>query len=402
MAYRIGTPPRILHLRGARIKPPMSVDLKEEIVRKIRFAVPAIAALTLIAAAACSSSSGSGSGTTSSTQGTAAGSGSTSSAPASSSGELNIASYGSTIEANQLKVLIEPFEKKYNVKVNLVEGASAEFLTKMVASAGGTPPFDVVQFSSGEEETAYQKGLLVPLDPKIVTNMGSLADGMVQNNSSVAFALTAPSIMYNTDKVSPAPTSWSILGDPKYKGQVAIPDVTNSKGVLMLVKFAEMNGGSVQNIQPGIDAIAKIAPNAAVVFSQTPTMLQLIQQGVVNIAVWDQGYAYSLKQKGLPIASVIPQEGSILQQFTMGVVKGTKNSQLAQEFVNMALSPDVQAGFTKLTAYTPTNTTVSIPADLTGITPTIAELKSKTTTVDAAALGAAKAGWVDLWNAAIH
>ena len=31
-------------------------------------------------------------------------------------------------------------------------------------------------------------------------------------------------LLYNTTKVKPAPTSWAALYDPKYKGQITIPN----------------------------------------------------------------------------------------------------------------------------------------------------------------------------------
>ena len=46
---------------------------------------------------------------------------------------------------------------------------------------------------------------------------GVMRDGKVY---AIPFAFDSIGLIYDTDKVKPAPTSWNVLWDPKYKGKV--------------------------------------------------------------------------------------------------------------------------------------------------------------------------------------
>ena len=51
-----------------------------------------------------------------------------------------------------------------------------------------------------------------------------------------------------------APTSWADLWDPKFKGKLAMPDLTASGSYQVLVMAAKINGGDENNIDPGFEA----------------------------------------------------------------------------------------------------------------------------------------------------
>ncbi|HEY7197273.1 MAG TPA: ABC transporter substrate-binding protein [Gaiellaceae bacterium] len=87
------------------------------------------------------------------------------------------------------------------------------------------------------------------------------------------------------EKVAPAPTSWEELKDPKYKGKVALNGDPRESGSAFAGVFAASlaNGGSLDDIQPGIDFFAELkksgnfitvdATPATVANGQTPVTI---------------------------------------------------------------------------------------------------------------------------------
>ena len=85
---------------------------------------------------------------------------------------------------------------------------------------------------------------------------------------STGIGFIATGLAYNKDVFAKngwqAPTSWNDLADPKYKGKVVIPPITNGYGLLTLVMQARINGGGEDKIDPGFDTmIKKVAPKFA-------------------------------------------------------------------------------------------------------------------------------------------
>jgi spermidine/putrescine-binding protein len=57
---------------------------------------------------------------------------------------LVVTGYGGRWSEVMKKALVEPFEKKHNVKVEVVTGISTEWVAKLMASGPDNPPFDVL------------------------------------------------------------------------------------------------------------------------------------------------------------------------------------------------------------------------------------------------------------------
>ena len=57
---------------------------------------------------------------------------------------LVVTGYGGRWEEVMKKVLVEPFEKKHGVKVEIVTGITTEWVAKLLAAGPDNPPYDVV------------------------------------------------------------------------------------------------------------------------------------------------------------------------------------------------------------------------------------------------------------------
>jgi putative spermidine/putrescine transport system substrate-binding protein len=82
------------------------------------------------------------------------------------------------------------------------------------------------------------------------------------------------------------------------------------------------------------------------------------------MAAWFDGRAIALKEAGQSVDFVIPKEGGVLIRSGLGVLKSSKNQELAQKLIDFSLTPEAQKGFAEELFYGPTNETVELEAEL--------------------------------------
>lgn len=310
---------------------------------------------------------------------------------------ITVSSFGGDYELAQ-KELVKAFEKEHKVKVKFVTLYSNDALVRLRAEKS-SPTLDVVQFSGGQEVTAAKENLLKKMDPKVITNQQDLHT-LALNKQGYApnIAFDAMGIIYNSDKIKTAPTSWNDLWKSDYKGHVGLADISNTFGLQFAIMSAKVNGGSENNIQPGFDKIKSLLPNVAAVVNTSPDVGNLFAQDEAWIAPYDSAYAFSFKKKGQPIRYVTPKEGAMATLINAQVVNGSKNEKLAQEFINYFLRADVQQKFAEQTGFAPSNKKVKLSAELAEVIPYGEEAVNKLIPTDWDAVNKNKSAWTEEWK----
>lgn len=280
---------------------------------------------------------------------------------------LVINSYGGPYEAVQRKVIFEPFEKKYGVKVQVATVYSADMLAQLRAQKAA-PQFDVVQFSGGQEIVAAKEELLAPLEASSLPNAANLypfaSEGISKGYGPVAL-VTVMGLIYNEKTIPQAPKAWKDLWNPAYDGHVVLTDLSNTYGLQSFMMINKISGGSLENWQPGLDQVTKILDGSTVITS-TQEMQQNFAQNDAWIAPFAQDYAYVMRKAGLPVKFVQPEEGGSALYITMNAVKGRPNADLAAKLIDFSLSPEVQVELAREMRYSPTNRLAELPADVAG------------------------------------
>src|SRR3954454_21947863 len=126
---------------------------------------------------------------------------------------------------------VKQFEQQSGCKVNAVPaGTSDEMFTKFRSGGGGQ--YDLASFSGDASLRAIKSGSVAPLDTSKLTNYQDLApqlqspDFNTQDGKhyGLSFVWGANVLIYNADKVTPAPDSWNVLYDPANKGKITVPN----------------------------------------------------------------------------------------------------------------------------------------------------------------------------------
>ena len=160
--------------------------------------------------------------------------------------------------------MISTFSAKYGIKVNSInpEAGSADELQAIIDNKENKGPQapDVIDVGPAFGPLAKEQGLLAPYK---VTTWDSIAglkdpDGYFYTdyNGVLVFEI-------NLDVVKDVPQDWADLLDPKYKGQIALagdPRASN-QAAQTVYAAAIANGGSLDDIQPGLEFFKELNAN---------------------------------------------------------------------------------------------------------------------------------------------
>lgn len=283
--------------------------------------------------------------------------------------ELVVATFGGTFVDNSKKCHAAAFEKATGSTVKYVLGSSVQTMAKLRA-AGSRSEFDVAYMDSQIVKQAKAEGLLQPLEPAKIAHWGDLYEASRDKDAhwvSMMFAGTI--ITYNTNLVKTPPTSWADLWKPEWKGKLAIPDISGTSGQQFLMAAARLHGGSVENIDPGFEAIKKLKPNIQMMYTQPDQIIPLFERGDIALAVWYTDRTGAAALKGVPVAAAYPKEGGIGIVPTVSVPKASQKRELAQKYIAVLLSPEGQLCFGQSQFAGPTNKKVQLPPDLAKLVP---------------------------------
>jgi len=309
-------------------------------------------------------------------------------------GRVVVASFGGAWERDLRADLIEPFEKAHNVKVDYVVGLSTETVARVKAQKD-SPQLDVIMLDDILTTDAANQGLVEKMTVTDVPNLKDLRpEARIAGDAGAGFTSSATVLMYNREKVVPAPTSWKALWDPKYKGHVAIPHINTTWGLHTLVLAAKLESGSEMNVQAGLAGLKRLQQaNEAVVYTSTTQLNTMAQQGQVWLAPFSSVWVNQLDNGGTPVSIAVPQEG-VYPIFTVwSVVKGARNRAAAMQFVNYALRKDVQEKFAPRALLMPTTTTAALSPDMAKRV-----RFDRLQHLDADAVVKQRAAWVEEWN----
>jgi putative spermidine/putrescine transport system substrate-binding protein len=313
---------------------------------------------------------------------------------------LTINSFGGAYEEAHRKLVIEPFEKMYNVKVRVVTAYSADALAQLRAQKD-KQQFDVIHFSGDQEVIAAREGLVAPIPAAKLTHykdMYPFAVSGLDKGWGPVISLTVLGMVYNTEKAKPAPKAWKDIFRPEFKDRLMLTDVSNTYGLLGLLMINKIQGGSLDDIQPGLAAVKKLLNSGAMLVSKSPEIQQNFAQGNAWIAPYAQDYAYTLRKANLPVDFVLADEGAPAVYITASLVAGRPTTDLALKFIDFSLRPEAQVGWASALRYSPTNRMTKLPADLAKEVFYGEEAVKKLIKFDGMKINTDRPKWTEAWN----
>ena len=305
--------------------------------------------------------------------------------------ELVSSSFGGAGQETLQKVVFDWFSTQTGGRATQAPLLSAQAFARMRAEVAN-PQIDMFMYSGGQEEIAKTEGLTQPITAGQTWNKipAGLRD---PDRHWITWGVISEGILYRTDRIKEAPTSYKDFLKEEYKGHVAFPHVTNGYGTDFLVMLARAHGGDESNIDPGFQALAKLAPSATIF--RAPTDVQnLFSQGDTWIMPYDSASAVRTSRMGLPIGFATPSEGAPMVLLTATIAKNSKNGDMASVIIDRMLSPESQVAIAQEVVWGPSNPDVQLPPELAKFFPRIDQLAR----LDRDKINANRPAWTDRWN----
>ncbi len=320
-------------------------------------------------------------------------------------GQIIFSGYGAEYEEMMRKYVIAPFEKKYpGTKVVFdAQGSTSEKLAKLRA-AKGQYTFDALILTAGDVLAASKEGLLEKIDQTKVPEMKNLYDiaASMSKGYGPVVSFDPLVLVYNKNKVTPAPDSWSVMWDAKYKGKVAISHASEDKGMFMLLLQSYFNGGNERNVEPGFQKIREIVPNVGAWLTLSAQYVPYLEREEVWLAPYWNGRAQLYKDQNLPIDIAFPKEGTMAVSNIWVVPTAAKNKDLAYKFIDFYLQVEQQQAWAENIYYSPTNKNVKLTPDKAARVIYGPEQIGKMRLPDAEVIATDRPKWIERWNKEIQ
>jgi putative spermidine/putrescine transport system substrate-binding protein len=190
--------------------------------------------------------------------------------------------------------LMNGFTAKYGIPLNDLnpDGSSQQEIDAIKANKGNKGPAapDVIDVGLGFGPQAVTDGILAPYKVSVWDSIPAAAKDADGNWYGDYFGVL--SFETNTDVQPVVPADWSDLLKPIYKGQVALSGnpVKSNQAISGVWAAALANGGSADNVQPGLDFFKQlndkgnyvpvIAGKATVAGGETPVRITWTYNGL--------------------------------------------------------------------------------------------------------------------------
>ncbi|WP_048149987.1 thiamine ABC transporter substrate-binding protein [Palaeococcus ferrophilus] len=275
------------------------------------------------------------------------------------------------------KAAIPKFEEKYGVKVELqLIGDAGEVLNRLILEKDNPRADVVVGIDNSLAAKAIDAGILEPYKP---SNIGivpkELIDMLDPTYHLIPYDYGYIAINYDSRHVSNPPVSLEDLTKPEWKGKLVIEDPrTSSPGAAFLIWTVAVYGedGYLNYWKALKDNDVQIVKGwseawGAFMNGEFPLVLSYATSPAATVYYDNITY----------VKAVAFEEGNYLQVEGAGIIKGTKNRELAQKFIEFLLSEDFQGEIPTNQWMYPVNKNVELPKVYSYAVP-LEELKSAT------------------------
>jgi ABC-type Fe3+ transport system substrate-binding protein len=256
-------------------------------------------------------------------------------------------------QSDDMGALVQAFEKKYGVKVNVWRSSSEKVLQRFVQEArANRNTMDVAETNGPELEAMHREKLLEKMNSPYLKDL--IPQAIMPHGEWTGTRLNVFVQAYNTNAVKKAelPKKWEDLADPKWKGKLGIEQEDSD---WLAGQYAELGEQHAQKV------FKDIVDKAGVSVRKGHTLLtQLVASGEIPLALTVYNYkAEQLKAKGAPIDwfTIGP---AIARPNGIAVNRKAPHPHAAVLFFDFELSPEGQ-GILAKRDFVPTSKKVDTP-----------------------------------------
>jgi putative spermidine/putrescine transport system substrate-binding protein len=287
---------------------------------------------------------------------------------ANAAGKVIVRTIGGAYEEATTRAMFDPFTRATGIEVVKVPATMGKLLAMYEA---GNAELDVMEAGELGALSLSEKGALEKIAYKSwkLTNPDDF-DPASRRDDLIANYYYSTVLGYNREQFpgDKHPRSWAEFWDlKKFPGPRMLADMASGSPDLEFALLAD--GVRKDKIYPldverALKSLERVRPAIRKFWDTGALAAQMLaDKEVVLGSIWN-GRLQAAADKGAPLA--IEWNEACLQTQFWGVLKGAKNLENAQRFVEFACQPEAQANLAKLIPYGPTNRQAfrTIPADV--------------------------------------
>lgn len=250
--------------------------------------------------------------------------------------------------------LVAEFAERFAVEVEVTLVDNDDMLRAKMAHAQGAD-FDVLAANTAEISHYIDSNLLRPLQMANIPNskrqlwrfrnLQSIPGiSRAGNLYAVPYTYAEMGLIYDRSQFSSPPTSMASLWDPRYQGKVLAYDGgTHNFSITSLL----LGGAPFQIKDAEFAAVSakllELRRNVLTFYSQPQESIELFRQHKIALLYANYGRQQlkMLQDAGADVGYIIPREGALSWLDCWAISRSTKNSLLAEQWINFTLEPRV-------------------------------------------------------------
>jgi putative spermidine/putrescine transport system substrate-binding protein len=253
---------------------------------------------------------------------------------------------------------VKPFEQQTGCQVNVKYAGSSSEMVSLMADGGGGQ-YDLVSASGDADLRLIYAGDVRPVNMSLMPDWNNLQPFLQSpdfntidgKHYGISYEFGPNVLLYNTQKFASAPTSWSVLYDSKYSGQITVPDnpIQIADAALYLakaqpdLKITDPYELTQDQFNAAVDLLKKQRPLIKKYWALASQEINLFQSNTTSLgAAWPY-QTNTLVAAKAPVADTIPQEGATGWADSWLLAAKAPHPNCAYQWMAYATTPKVQA-----------------------------------------------------------
>jgi putative spermidine/putrescine transport system substrate-binding protein len=282
-------------------------------------------------------------------------------------GQLNVIAWEGYTQPEWVK----PFEQATGCQVNAKYAGSSDEMVTLMRQGGGSQ-YDLVS-ASGDASLRLIKGgdvrpvnvALIPGWKDFIPQLKSPSHNTVDGRHyGVSLQWGPNTLLFNTSAVTPAPTSWATIYDPRYKGRVTVPDnpIQIADAALYLSRTRPELGITdpyeltTTQLDAAVSLLRSQRPLIKKYWALASDEIDLFKNGDAVVGASWPYQTITLQDSGAPVKDLIPSEGATGWADTWMLSAHAQHPNCAYKWMAWVSTPRVQAQQAISFGETPANT----------------------------------------------
>jgi putative spermidine/putrescine transport system substrate-binding protein len=276
-------------------------------------------------------------------------------------GQVDLISWAGYVEPEWSK----PFEQKTGCEVNNKVAGTSDEMVQLMRSG----QYDGVSASGNASARLVDGGDVDPVNVDLVPNYETIFSDLKDQpyntfdgvNYGIPHGRGANLLMWNTNEIKPAPTSWDVILDPKkaakYKGEIsAYDDPIYIADAAVYLKAHQPDLGienpyrlNDEQFEAAIDLLKEQRPNVGEYWSEATRQISSFSGGDSTVGTTWQYQYFLLQEEGEPVAAspasqgFLPSEGATGWSDTWMISSEAKHPNCMYMWMDWIVSPKANA-----------------------------------------------------------